>query len=509
MKPSAKPDHSAGDVSDTPLTVVNEDGTSSWVSETSSLCEAEDSQRLSGGSGEAAKSGWCGSLLQCCIVLVIVVILCTLVLASTSLSRVRPVSYGPPSTGALLSSMASPLFREMQAEPDWGSMGNDMDFLLDHGVDTNTLAPYHRVKRIDRSTVELLSSHVERHRLVEGWDNLLFIGIVNYGFIDMAYNWICFMQRQGLTNYLLGAVDAEVVHELTELGYGQHVISLHALFNDTALEACGGDNRTHNFRSECFNRQTKAKTKLVITALFAHYNVILSDMDISIIHNPLLYMPLNHTWEMQLEPLEWCTGWSVQHPHPPRQHPTLTPSHDPFTASVSPILLCECRYYNRASVLALRMQHEVLDILDRNAEGDWDDQVAYNKWIKGYRQLAEPEVKSNLFAFNRIMFPIGNDYGSPGGVIQHNNWLVTAAQKRERQRDKGFYLYNQTATAERMAAFLATSPDAATLSNHSSLLVCERCVVCEGMNPEMRPLRASYPGPIIVDDVSSYGAKHP
>jgi len=208
----------------------------------------------------------------------------------------------------------------------------------------------------------------------------------------------------------------------------------------------------------------------VLTALFAGYDILLSDMDIQIIHNPLLYMPLNHSWEMQLEPDEWCSGW----------------------------------YYNQASPLTIRMQHEVLDVFDRLDH--LDDQQAYNRWIKAYRMMRDRELRQHLFPLNRLLFPNGEGihYASKSGVIQHNNWIMKAEDKRTRQRAHGLYPYNKQETDAKVAQFMANQPDAEKLMNHDSLLVCNECETCKTMTPTLPALRAKFPGPLTVTDIGPY-----
>ena len=212
----------------------------------------------------------------------------------------------------------------------------------------------------------------------------------------------------------------------------------------------------------------------MLTALFAGYDALLTDMDISIIHNPLLYMPLNHTWEFQLEPYEFNSGW----------------------------------YYTQSSAAAIRMQHEVLDIYDGLV--NLDDQQAYNRWVRAYRHLRDAELKQRLFPLSRQLFPNGqgDHYGLPEGVIQHNNWMLGEG-KRARQREKGFYLYNSTLTDLKVAEFLATQPDTPTMQSHSPLLVCNECVVCQSMTPSALPLRDHFPGPLKTSNFTLYAGDAP
>jgi len=78
------------------------------------------------------------------------------------------------------------------------------------------------------------------------------------------------------------------------LGYGAHVILLADLLNQPELRSCGGG-KTHNFGSRCFVVQVRTKESLVLASLLAGYDTILSDMDISFIKNPLLYMVSTRT----------------------------------------------------------------------------------------------------------------------------------------------------------------------------------------------------------------------
>ena len=34
--------------------------------------------------------------------------------------------------------------------------------------------------------------------------NLLIVGVVNFGYLDFALNWLCFVRQHGIRNYLLG-----------------------------------------------------------------------------------------------------------------------------------------------------------------------------------------------------------------------------------------------------------------------------------------------------------------
>ena len=311
--------------------------------------------------------------------------------------------------------------------------------------------------------------------LVDGYNATLIVGVVNFGYLDFALNWLCFLQRHHLNNFLLGCVDAQSCDALRQLGYGAHVISLDALVGDPGLAACGGA-VTHSFRTPCFNKAAQMKSLLVLTSLLAGYHTLMSDMDISFVNNPLLYMPLTHQWEMQLEPREFCTGF----------------------------------YYNTASAFSIRMQTEVLNGVELYPHRD--DQVMYNKWIEWHHWMT-PQAHGATTSSRSVstLFPNGQHYASKQAVIHHNNWLTTADEKRQRARKEGLYLYNATATQRRQQEAQQRSNASSGSSSsgwrplQSTLLSCDFCFACEKMVPPVPPLRMRFPGPLLVTNFSAYG----
>ena len=321
-------------------------------------------------------------------------------------------------------------------------------FLTRYGIPTNAVQP--RLSPVSTSAVALFQQHVQANRLVSNaTGNLLILGVVNFGYLDFAFNWLCYVQRLGFTNYLLGCIDAESCVRLRELGLGGHAIELQALFNSSELSACGGTG-TFGFRSKCFNVHTQLKIMFALTSLLAGYPTLLSDMDISIIHNPFLFMPLVHACEMQLEHIEWCTGW----------------------------------YYCQPTSFCIRMQVEVLTALQQKPE--IDDQKVYNEWIRWHRYQAPDILPQYIFPLKRSLYPNGQRYGLEGAIIQHNNFLYTAGDKRKRVVEQQMLIYHEEATTAQ------------------GQLVCNDCVVCKNQTPSAPPLRARWPGPLMVADFTPY-----
>ncbi len=383
----------------------------------------------------------------------------------------------PPSTSwmsALINSLQSPAPTPSSLnDTEWLASTQTREYLLSHGVAHNYML--NRESPVSLEAVEALRSFVEKNELVKGYDGLLMLGVANMGYVDFVLNWICFTERLNIYNWLLACVDVETFTELTDLGYGRHLMLLDDLFHDPTLASCGGGNATFGFRTPCFNKQTQMKSKMVLTSLLAGYDVLLSDMDIALISNPFLYMPLSHTWEMQLEPSDFCTGW----------------------------------YFTKSNVLSIRMQVEALHILQSRMDLGIkaDDQLVYNTWF-AYQQFLDPvNIATYVFPLSRGLFPIGREggYGQPGAVLFHNNWLGEAWEKRARAREQNLTLWNEAETTIKLTQARA----AGTAGGSTSLLVCDPCVRCEGVVPNVKPLRDTFPGPLLTEDLKPYGEPMP
>ena len=413
------------------------------------------------------------------------------------LSRHRLLRLLAPAAAALvlLTALALYLTSPAPPPPKQRVQPEDPSLLFEPNITLGEPLPRHHA--VSAESIAYFRHVVDTRGLVQSSNSTLLVGLTNYGYRDFTYNWLCFTRRHNITNFLLACVDIESCDELRLLGYGRHLLLLDELTHDSTLAAeCGGSSGTHQFRSACFNRQTKSKALLVLTSLLAGYNTLLTDMDISLVHNPLLYMPLQHDWEVQLEPHELCTGW----------------------------------YYNAATPIAIRMQSEVLYAMAQHP--DLDDQVAYSVWTAYQLYVSGgDDVRRTVFPLNRRLFPIGQQFGAPDAVLWHNNWLLTADEKRQRMHEHNIYLYQQNNTADAAAAYIAQLPPESTRLDESGrrwpvwrpvngsgvvasgpaevLLVCAVCEPCVGLVPAVKPLRATFPGPLLTHNFTDYTAPWP
>lgn len=343
-----------------------------------------------------------------------------------------------------------------------------VEFMKEHGVFMTVASP--RASPLPDTAVNQLAAHIKHHQLVDGYEGTLFVGIINQGYFDMAMNFICFIERLHMTNWLVGASDDESFQQMHLLGYGKHVISLPSLFNDSALSGC---KNPASFREACFNKQTQMKSQLVLATLLAGYTAILTDMDILFMHNPLLYMPLTHDWEMVLEPQEWCTGF----------------------------------YVNKPTALNIAMQTQVIAGMINFPK--FDDQKIYNEWIRYHRFVVKETIDNQLFALDMQLFPNGKNFGNFSAVIQHNNWILGTMAKMQRTARWGLWLYDQTHSDEAIQQYLLTSnstgkSDVKHLYQPNKLLQCTVCEVCGNYVPAVPKLRDTFPGPLLTSNFEPY-----
>ena len=144
-----------------------------------------------------------------------------------------------------------------------------------------------------------------------------------------------------------------------------------------------------------------------------------------------------------------------------------------------------------------------------------------------YHRIYMPNVLSEqLFPLDRTLFPIGKDYGQAGAVVQHNNWLNGADEKRRRQHAHGLFLFNSTLTAAAVEGWIAAEvAKGVNLTNirytigtnvnaeavfdlvplrdewvhDGALLQCDVCVACDNMTAAVPPLRNTWPGKLLRD----------
>ncbi|KAF5746564.1 hypothetical protein HS088_TW06G00735 [Tripterygium wilfordii] len=123
----------------------------------------------------------------------------------------------------------------------------------------------------------LLQITADRHKTIV-------LGIAGYSYRDMLMSWVCRLRHLSIRNFLVCALDRET--------YKFSVMQGLPVFNDHSAPSNISFNDCH-FGTDCFQRVTKVKSRIVLKILKLGYNVLLSDVDIYWFANPL---PLLHSF---------------------------------------------------------------------------------------------------------------------------------------------------------------------------------------------------------------------
>ena len=124
----------------------------------------------------------------------------------------------------------------------------------------------------------------------QGKDHII-ISIANHGFLDMLKNWIKSLERLGIENYVVFALDKELFDELTALN-----INVLPFASDVPLSSGFSNWRTREFTEIVF-----CKILIVQKLLKMGFNVLLSDGDIIWLDDPMKYMSLDNGFDIQIQ----------------------------------------------------------------------------------------------------------------------------------------------------------------------------------------------------------------
>ena len=140
-------------------------------------------------------------------------------------------------------------------------------------------------------------------RLIPEGENLIIVSFTSAGYLDFALEWICHSERVGVHNWIMGAIDTIAYDKLVALGYGNHVYKLSWLMDNPQTEQCGGTD-AHGYNDACFPINTMLKMQIILISMLSGFHTLFSDMDVTFIKNPLLYLPLSQWIEIQREPFD-------------------------------------------------------------------------------------------------------------------------------------------------------------------------------------------------------------
>ena len=315
------------------------------------------------------------------------------------------------------------------------------------------LAPWVFHPSLNESAVTLLRAKVEGGSLVTPESPVLLLAVANMGYAAFVAHWICRLQRHGIRSFLIGCTDDEVCTFLAERGFAAHSISLLDLLDSPDLRECRG--KRNVYADFCFIAH--ARMRLVLTALLAGYDAMQVDVDVTFVHNPLLYLPMRHWLEVQRDKEESLnTGL----------------------------------YFARSNAFTILLHLELMTMVRYGAVGD--DQENMNRWLARMWTLMPQLIDEQVLILSPALFPSGQHWNLNSGVIQHNNWVMGANTKLSRMAAAGYAVYDANATNARVQGRV----NASVASLNESLLMCKACTGCEGKVPTAPRLREKVAEPM-------------
>ena len=123
--------------------------------------------------------------------------------------------------------------------------------------------PTHENYALDRELVELVAR-----------DNTVLVTWANFHYLDFAENWVAHVRDCGITNYLVGAMDQEMLE------------ALHARGINTFSMSSGTPTSDFGWGTPTFFKMGQEKIQLLRTFLGMGYETFITDIDTAILRNP-------------------------------------------------------------------------------------------------------------------------------------------------------------------------------------------------------------------------------
>lgn len=245
------------------------------------------------------------------------------------------------------------------------------------------------------------------------------LAVAGYSYKDMLMSWVCRLRHLLISNFLICALDQET--------YDFSVLQGLPVFKGSFAPANISFDDCH-FGTNCFQRVTKVKSRVVVQILKLGYNVLLTDVDVYWFKNPL--------------PLLSSFGPAV-----------LLAQSDEYnmTGPINlPRRLNSGFYYAHSDVSTIAALEKVVR---HAASSNLSEQPSFYDTLCGVggsnrvgdNSCLEPETNLTVQFLNRELFPNGAYQGlweernvkasclKKGCFILHNNWISGRRKKLERQ----------------------------------------------------------------------------
>ncbi|KAK6160263.1 hypothetical protein DH2020_003644 [Rehmannia glutinosa] len=246
------------------------------------------------------------------------------------------------------------------------------------------------------------------------------LGVAGYSYKDMLMSWVCRLRHLQILNFLVCALDDEI-YDFSVL-QGLPVIKCAYSPTNISFDNC-------HFGTECFQKVTKVKSRMVLQILKLGYNVLLSDVDVYWFKNPLTYLSSFGPAVLVAQSDEYnLTG--------PINLPRRLNSGFYYAHSDNITIAALEKVVRHAANSNLSEQPSFYDTLC--GEG--------GSYRLGEYQCSEPETNLMVHFLNRNLFPNGAYRGlweekdtrkacmKKGCLIIHNNWISGRKNKLERQK---------------------------------------------------------------------------
>ncbi|KAJ4974459.1 hypothetical protein NE237_007633 [Protea cynaroides] len=261
-------------------------------------------------------------------------------------------------------------------------------------------------------------------------DKTIVLAVAGNSYRDMLMSWVCRLRQLLITNFVVCALDQET--------YQFSILQGLPVFNDPLAPGNISFNDCH-FGTNCFQRVTKVKSRLVLEILKLGYSVLLSDVDVYWFKNPLPFV-------RSFGPAVLVAQSDEYNETGPINLPRRLNSGFYFAHSDSMTIAAIQKVVKHASTSDLSEQPSFYDVLC--GEG------GFNR--VGDDRCLEPETNLTVHFLDRNFFPNGAYQGlwekknvkascmKKGCVILHNNWISGRTKKLGRQVLSGLWEYDSS-----------------------------------------------------------------
>ncbi|KAK9063484.1 hypothetical protein SSX86_017354 [Deinandra increscens subsp. villosa] len=254
------------------------------------------------------------------------------------------------------------------------------------------------------------------------------LAVAGYSYKDMLMSWVCRLHHLQVSNFVVCALDDDI-YDFCVL-QGLPVFRDRLAPRDISYDDC-------HFGTNCFQRVTKVKSRVVLEILKLGYNVLMSDVDVYWFKNPL---PLLTTFG----PAVFVAQSDEYKITGPINLPRRLNSGFYYAHSDSTTVAAFKKVVKHASLSNLSEQPSFYDTLcGLNGSYRLNDDTCQ-----------EPETNLTVHFLDRNLFPNGayrdlwdssnvsSTCTSIGCFVLHNNWISGRQKKLERQVSSGLWEYD-------------------------------------------------------------------